>query len=85
MLRFMVNHQIIAQASGVLKYNLKYVAKVDKGNKAILFTDGYTDNIWVGSQFLHNTKIATSAINESKDFQSKRYSSHLTGTEVPDV
>jgi hypothetical protein len=84
MLRSMVNHQIIAQASGISKYILKYVAKVDVGNKAILFADGYTDNIWVGSQFLHNTKIATSAINESKAFQSKRYSSHPTG-EVPDV
>jgi hypothetical protein len=81
----MVNHQIIAQASGISKYILKYVAKVDKGNNAILFADGYTDNIRVGSQFLHNTKIAASAINESKAFQSKRYSSHPTGTEVPDV
>jgi hypothetical protein len=62
----MVNHQIIVQASGVLNYILKYVAKVDKGNKAILFVDGYTNNIRFGSQFLHNTKITTSAINESK-------------------
>ncbi len=85
MLRSMLNHQIIAQASGVSKYILKYVAKVGKGNKAILFADGYTNNIWVGSQFLHNTKIATSAINESKAFQSKRYSSHPTGTEVLNV
>jgi hypothetical protein len=47
--------------------------------------NGRTDDIWVGSQFLHNTKIVTSAINESKDFQSKRYSSYPMGTEVPDI
>ncbi len=84
-LRSMTNAQIILQASGVSKYILKYIAKVDKGNKAILFANGCTNDIWVGSQFLHNTKIVTSAINESKAFQSKRYSSHPTGTEFPDV
>jgi hypothetical protein len=81
----MTNAQIALQASGVLKYILKYKAKRDKGNKAILFANGCTDDIRVGSQFLHNTKIVTSAINESKAVQSKRYSSHPTGTEVPDV
>jgi hypothetical protein len=81
----MVNAQIISQASGVSKYILKYVAKRDEGNKAILFANGRTDDIRVGSQFLHNTKIVSSSINESKAFQNKRYSSHPTGTEVPDV
>ncbi len=83
--RSMTNSQIVLQASGVSKYILKYVAKRDEGNKAILFANGCTDDIRVGSQFLHNTKIVTSAINESKAFQNKRYSSHPTGTEVPDV
>jgi hypothetical protein len=81
----MTNAQIILQASGVSKYILKYIAKVDRGNKAILFANGHTNDIRVGSQFLHNAKIVTSAINESKTFQSKRYSSHPMGTEVPDV
>jgi hypothetical protein len=81
----MTNSQIVLQASGVSKYILKYIAKRDEGNKAILFANGCTDDIRVGSQFLHNTKIVTSAINESKAFQNKRYSSHPTGTEVPDV
>jgi hypothetical protein len=85
MLRSMTNAQIVLQASGISKYILKYIAKRDKGNKAILFANGRTDDICVGSQFLHNTKIVTSAINESKAFQSKRYSSHPTGTEVSDV
>jgi hypothetical protein len=85
LLRSMTNAQIISQVIGVSKYILKYIAKVDEGNKAILFANGCTDDIRVGSQFLHNTKIVTSAINESKAFQSKRYSSHPTGTNVSDV
>jgi hypothetical protein len=84
-LRSMTNAQIVLQASGVLKYILKYIAKRDEGNKAILFANGRTNDIWVGYQFLHNTKIVTSAINESKAFQNKRHSSHPMGTEVPDV
>ncbi len=84
-LRSMTNAQIVLQASGVSKYILKCIAKRDKGNKAIPFANGCTDDIRVGSQFLHNTKIVTSAINGSKAFQNKRYSSHPTGTEVPDV
>ncbi len=77
--------QIILQASGTLKYICKYITKRDKGNKAIFFANGCADDIWVGSQFLHNTKIATSAINEIKAFQSKRYKYHPTGTKVPDI
>ena len=81
----MNNAQLISEARGVPKYILKYVAKRDEGNKAILFASGGTDDIQVGSQLLHNTKIVSSAINESKAFHNKRYSSHPTGTEVPDV
>ncbi len=84
-LRSMTNAQIVLQASGVSKYILKYISKRDKGNKAILFANCCTNDIRVGSQFLHNTKLVSSAINESKAFQSKRYSSHPTGTEIPDV
>ncbi len=39
----------------------------DEGNKAILFSNSRTEYIRVGLQFLQNTKIATSAINESND------------------
>jgi hypothetical protein len=81
----MHNAQIILQASGTPKYICKYITKRDKGNRAIFFANGCTDDIRVGSQFLHNIKIATSAINESKAFQSKRYKYHPTGIEVPDI
>ncbi len=56
------------------------MTKIDEGNKAILFSNSRTEDICVGSQFLHNTKIPTSAINEYKAFQSKRYKNHPTGT-----
>ena len=61
------------------------MTKIDEGNKAILFSNSRTKDIRVGLQFLHNTKIATSAMNESKAFQSKRYKNHPTGTEFLDI
>ncbi len=61
------------------------MTKIDAVNKAILFSNSRTENIRVGLQFQHNSKIATSAINESKAFQSKRYKNHRTGTEFPDI
>jgi hypothetical protein len=76
---------VISQSNGTSKYICKYVTKIDEGNKAILFSNSRTEDIRVGSKFLHNTKIATSAINESKAFQSKRYKNHPTGTEFPDI
>jgi hypothetical protein len=85
MFRFVHNAQIILQASGTPKHICKYITKRDKGNRAIFFANGCTDDIRVGSQFLHNTEIATSAINESKAFQSKRYKYHPIGTDVPDI
>ena len=85
MFKSMHNAQVISQSNGTSKYICKYVTKIDEGNKAILFSNSRTEDIRVGSQFLHNTKIVTSAINESKAFQSKRYKNHPTGTEFPDV
>ena len=85
MFKSMHNAQVISQSNGTSKYICKYVTKIDEGNKAILFSNSRTEDIRVGSQFLHNTKIATSAINESKAFQSKRYKNHPTGTEFPDI
>ena len=61
------------------------MTKIDAGNEAIIFSDSRTDDIHVGLQFLHNTKIATSEINESKSFKSMRYKNHPTGTEFPDI
>ena len=74
----MHNTQVISKSNGTSKYICKYVTKIDKGNKEILFSNSRTEDICVGLQFLHNTKIATSAINESKAFQSKRYKNHPT-------
>jgi hypothetical protein len=63
MFKSMHNAQVISQSNGTSKYICKYVTKIDEGNKAILFSNSRTEDIRVGSQFLHNTKIATSAIN----------------------
>lgn len=62
----MCNAQIISQTSGVLKYILKYIAKIDKCNYVFVFANGRNEDLRVCVQFLHNTKISTSAINETK-------------------
>jgi hypothetical protein len=79
------NAQVISQSNGTSKYICKYVTNIDEGNKAILFSHCHTEDICVGLQFLHNTKIATSAINEAKAFEIMRYKYHLTVTEFPDI
>ena len=85
MFKSMCNAQIISQTSGVSKYILKYIAKIDKCNYVFVFANGRNEDLRVGVQFLHNTKISTSAINESKALQNKRYKHHPTGTEIPDI
>ena len=81
MFESMHNAQVISQSNGTSKYTIcKYVTKIDEGNKVILFSNSHTEDI-----FLHNTKIATSAINEPKAFQSMRYKNHPTGTKFPDI
>ena len=64
----MVNIQIVVCSNGIMKYILKYVYKVDEVSRVIAAAGAHSGNVWVGSQFLHNTKIATSAINEEKRF-----------------
>ena len=85
MFKSMHNAQIISQTSGVSKYILKYIAKIDECNQVFLFLNVRNEDVRVGAQFLHNTKISTSTINESKALQNKRYKHHPTGTEIPDI
>ena len=64
----MVNIQIVVCSNDIVKYILKYGCKIDKVSRVIAAAGAHFGNVWVGSQFLHNTKIATSAINEEKQF-----------------
>ncbi len=68
-----------------LKQVVSRSTKRDECNKAILFANDNTGGIRVSFQFLHNIKIATSAIHETKSFQSKRHKHHPTDTEFPDI
>ena len=68
----MVNAQSVGHANGLAKYILKYVGKFDQGNRVTASANPHTGSLQVGLQFLHNTKITTSRINEEKAFKKSR-------------
>ena len=75
----MVNAQLIGHANGIAKYILKYVGKFDEGTRVIASANAHTGAVKVGSQFLHNTKITSSRMNEDKAFNQSR-DKHLPHT-----
>ena len=79
----MVNVQAIGQASGIAKYILKYVAKFDQSNRVAASANTRTGALKIGSQFLHNTKITTSAINEDKAHKKQRNKHHFSYRDIP--
>ena len=68
----MCNVQFICCSNGIVKYILKYVAKLDECNRVTASSNIHTGAVEVGSTFLHNTKIATSKINEDKALDNRR-------------
>ena len=68
----MCNVQFICCSNGIVKYILKYVAKFDECNRVTASSNIHTGAVEVGSTFLHNTKIATSKINEDKSLDNRR-------------
>lgn len=66
----MQNLQILTGTNGVARYIVKYVTKLDDGNRCVVFADAHTSAIMrVDHEFLHNTKVATSKANEEKKLQ----------------
>ena len=84
-LRSMVNVQMCNQPMSCVKYIIKYTCKFDQGNtlriKAKNGMEG--DTVQVGSRFLHNTKIASSAINEKKAIERSRDAHQFAGRQYP--
>ena len=79
----MQNLQVLTDRSGGHQYVNKYISKVDKQNTVIVNAHPHKGNaVRLESQFLHNTKITTSAINEEKNHEKKRNSWHPTGAKV---
>lgn len=53
---------------------------MDKANRCVLWADAHDGGVLRGEhQFLHNTKVATSAINEKKAFNKSRQRNHPVG------
>ena len=71
--RSMQNAQVITETNGVSRYVVKYVIKMDHGNRCTIFADARTGAVLSAEyQFLHNTKITRSAKNEDEAHASSR-------------
>jgi len=79
----MANVQVIGHDNGIVKYILKYVAKFDQGNCISASTDIHTGSLVIRSQFLHNTKITSSEMNEDKAHQQSRSKHQLCYRDLP--
>ena len=79
----MQNFQILTGTNGVARYVVKYVTKLDEGNRCVVFADAHTGAVMrVDHQFLHNTKIARSKANVEKAYAKTRNLKHPTGRSV---
>ena len=78
----MQNAQVLLHTNGVAKYVVKYITKFDDGNLAIMYVDAHTGAVKVGSQFIHNSKIATSKLNEEKAIKQSRNKYHPMGRHI---
>jgi len=64
----------------VLQYSSLLSPRLDKGNRCIVWADQHTGAVVrCEQQFLHNTKITSSAINEEKKFAKSKGSTHHVG------
>ena len=81
----MVNTQWIGSANTLAKYLMKYVCKFDKRERIETKANPHTGALQVGSEFLHNTKISSSAYHERRHFERSRNYNHPTGRIIPDI
>jgi len=78
--RSMQNFQVITNTNGVSRYVVKYIIKMDEGNRCIVHADKHTGAvIRAEHQFLHNTKVTRSAINEQKAWKKSRKRNNPVG------
>ena len=69
----MQNVQILSGTNAVAKYVVKYVVKMDKGNRCTIWADPHNGAVHRAEyQFLHNTKVVGSKINEDKAHEKSR-------------
>jgi hypothetical protein len=83
--RSMQNIQVLTQTGGVNKYVCKYIGKIDEQNYVVVKANSANGvpTLLTKSTFLHNTKIASSKMQEDKDrkkdssYPQGRYISHV--------
>lgn len=81
--RSMQNVQKMKGTGGCNKYVCKYVAKIDEQNYVIVSASQRENGtIETTSEFLHNTKITGSAINENARREGKRTASRPQGRKI---
>ncbi|KAL3791589.1 hypothetical protein ACHAWO_005915 [Cyclotella atomus] len=67
------NVQIITGTGGVTRYVVKYIVKIDKQNRAVVWSDVNDGSIQrVEVENLHNTKITSNAIHDKISRESSR-------------
>ena len=60
-----MNYQVMHGTNGVACYVVKYVVKLDEGNRCTVWADAHSGaTMQVENQFLHNTKIVRSKFYE---------------------
>lgn len=79
----MQNIQLIKGTGGCNKYVCKYVGKIDEQNYVVVKADPNSNgNLVTQSNFLHNTKVAGSKINEDAHRNNSRDSKKPTGRKI---
>ncbi|KAL7538852.1 hypothetical protein ACHAXR_012264, partial [Thalassiosira sp. AJA248-18] len=79
----MQNAQILNGTHGVASYVVKYIVKLDEGNRCTVWSDAHTGAVMRAEhQFLHNTKITSSKKNEDKAFEKSRARHHPVGRAI---
>ena len=77
------NAQILHGSNGVAKYVVKYIVKLDQGNRCVVWADAHSGAVMQAEhQFLHNTKITSSKKNEEKAFEKSRKKFHPVGRAI---
>ena len=65
----MQNAQVISGINGVSVYVVKYIMKLDQGNRVAVWADSHSGAILRGEEtFLYNTKITGSKIKTSRGY-----------------
>ena len=79
----MQNAQVLTGTNGVARYVVKYVVKLDEGNRCVVWADSHSGAVIQAQHtFLHNTKITSSKANEDKSFAKFWESKHPVGKAI---